>query len=635
MSFLEQNKKILLNHYPGLYEEISLKSDDEFSPEDIKIETSQSGDPTLCVKGIYVHSKHDPKREGQRLADSVSAENGPVVILGFGLGYSAQAAAKLGRPVIIVEKHKSLLIKALELRDFTDFLSKNRILFITGGTGEGITNAVKIANDFLPQNNKNQDDDRKPSVIRNKALTSLDEQWYKAVDERIRVWSTKDDVNKATHKRFGQRWVRNLARNMSAIRDIPGVSRLEKLAINREQGALPVFLAAAGPSLDKIKPLLRDIYERCVIVAVDTSLRFFLQNDIQPDFTVVVDPQFWNSRHLDRCAGNFVARTALIAEPAVYPSILSLPFKNKFLCSSMFPLGAFIENMVDIKGKLAAGGSVATSAWDFARLLGSNEIWIAGLDLSFPGLKTHFRGARFEALSNSKSCRFNPVEKWVVRALRDGFPLKARSAVNGQVLTDKRLSLYAAWFENQFRRYPQVRSYCLFQEGIYIEGLQSAETEKFLALPIRRDEIDKRVNAVFSEIESDFNSPREKQKRSERYKSAVFELNSGLDKLKSEAERGAEMARNALAGNALKSELTLAEEDRIFKELEVITKFLMESKFKEITDFMKLFVDEEKKYNSQMNLKKPFNAYLNTNLELYDGVIKAAEFYLTYCFLKD
>jgi len=639
MSFLEKNKKILLGHYAGLFEEITAGDDDDFSAEDIKIETAQTGDPTFCVKGIFIHSKHDPVREGQRLAESVRAENGPIVILGFGLGYAAQAAAKLGRPVIIAEKHKSLLLKALELRDFSDFLSKNRVLFIVGGTGEGIASAVKIAAGFLFESAAKQNDDKKPSVIRNKALTSLDEPWYKAMDERIRVWASKDDVNQATHKRFGRRWVRSFSRNMSAIRDIPGVSRLEQLAKNNqtfglEQRALPVFLAAAGPSLDKIKPMLRDIHDRCIIVAADTCLRFFLQNGIQPDFTVVVDPQFWNSRHLDRCAGNFVARsaapdgcggglrTALIAEPAVYPSVLTLPFKNKFICSSMFPLGAFVENQVDPKGKLAAGGSVATSAWDFARLLGSNEIWIAGLDLSFPGFKTHFRSARFEALSNSNSSRFNPVEKWVVRALRDGFPFKARSADGGQVLTDKRLSLYAAWFESQFRQYPQVRNYSLFQEGIYIEGLQSAETEKFLALPVCRGEIDKRIDAAFSKIESDFNSPQEKQKRSERYKNAVSELISGLDNLKSEAAKGAEIVHAALD-----SDLSLSEQDRIYKELEAITRFVMESKFKEITDFMLMFADGENEAEGMPYGGNPFYGYLKKNLSLYSGVIKAVEYY--------
>ena len=659
MSFLEKNKNILLSQYPGLYEVISLKNDDDLTPDDIKIELTHSGEPTICIKGIYIHSQRDPLREGQRLAESVSAERGPVIILGFGLGYAAQAAANLNRkedfrPIIIVEKHKSLLLKAMELRDFSGFLSENRVLFIIGGSGEGITSAIKIASDMILERQTGEAQnqaDKKPSVIRNKALVSLDEQWYGAVDARIRAWAVKDDINQATHKRFGQRWVRNLTRNMSALRDYPGISRLEGLVckeqktesgeqrtINNSQSAFPVFLAAAGPSLDNIKPLLRDIYDRCVIVAVDTSLRFFLQNGIQPDFVVVVDPQFWNSRHLDRCislldnqqadrsqassvCGAF--RTALIAETAVYPTIMSLPFKNKFVCSSMFPLGTFVEILVDPKGRLAAGGSVATSAWDFARTLGAQEIWIAGLDLAFPGLKTHFRGARFEVLSNSKSCRFNPVEKWVVRALRDGFPFKANSAAGGQVLTDKRLSLYAAWFENYFSKYPHVKNFSLFQKGISIQGIQPADTEKFLALPRRRDEIDKCVNEAFSKIENEFNAPPEKQTRRERYKNAVSELNNGLENVKNEAAKGVEIARHAI-----NNKISISEQDKIFKDLEAIMRHVTGSKFIEITDFMALFVEDEKDERKSIEGEEPFRIYLNTCLELFLKVLKAAEFYL-------
>jgi len=227
LNFWEKNKKILLGCYSGLFKEISVL-DDDLSSVDIKTETTPAGVPTLYVKGIYVHSQHNPLREGQRLADSVSGEKGAIVILGFGLGYTALAAAKSGRPVIIVEKYKQILRKAFELCDLSDFLSKNRLLFIVGGTGEGITSALEMASD--------KNDGKKISVIRNKALTGLDEQWYSSVQDRIRVWTMKDEVNKATHKRFGQRWVRNFLRNIDAVRDYPGISHLAGMAGGNEEG---------------------------------------------------------------------------------------------------------------------------------------------------------------------------------------------------------------------------------------------------------------------------------------------------------------------------------------------------------------------------------------------------------------
>ncbi|MCL2759540.1 MAG: DUF115 domain-containing protein [Treponema sp.] len=619
MSYLEKNKAVLLKHYPGFWEDIIAQAGGEPPVNELKIETASTGDPTLCINGIHIHSPRDPQREGQRLAQAVSAEKGAVVVLGFGLGYAAQAAAELGRPVIIVEKYNNLFFKALELRDLTEFFSKYRVLFLVGGSGDGITSALVMAAELIANDAASAGDNGKkpvPSVIYNRALIGLDEQWYKTIESKIRTWGMKDDVNLATHRRFGQRWVRNLSRNMSAINEYPGVYHLAGLAAGNAADPLPVFLAAAGPSLDKIKPLLRDIYNRCIIVAVDTSLRFFVKNGIQPDFVLVVDPQFWNSRHLDRCVADpgTARQTALIAETAVYPPVLNLHFKNKFLCSSMYPPGTFIEKQVDPKGRLGAGGSVATTAWDFARTLGANEIWIAGLDLAFPELKTHFRGARFEEQSNSQSIRFNPVEKWIVRALRDGFPFKAKSANGGQVLTDRRLSLYAAWFEYQFNSNPHVQNYSFFQDGLAITGLQAGETKKFLTLPNRREEIDNRLLQVFSQIETVFNEQQEKQKRVERYKSAVSALNNGLADIKTAAEEGAEIAQQAL-----KQELDKSQQEKVLKELEEVSQRISQSEFKEIADF--LFpqpLDAEKDEDGS------FRANLKTSLKMFTGLAEAA-----------
>ena len=233
LSFLEKNCDVLRKHYPGLIEDITSGKDhilaqtesppnelaNEGSLQDIKIEISPKGDPTLCVRGVFVHSKHDPAREGQRLAETVAPNADIVVILGFGLGYSAEAlaSAKRERIIIIVEKYKELFLKALELHDFCDFFTKNRIIFVLGGTGEGITGALDVAEKSLlterhlkERLHNERADSSGPAVIRNRALCDLDEKWYRAVEEKIRTYKMKDKVNAATLNRFGRRWVQNL-----------------------------------------------------------------------------------------------------------------------------------------------------------------------------------------------------------------------------------------------------------------------------------------------------------------------------------------------------------------------------------------------------------------------------------------
>ena len=613
--------EILARRYPLLAGELN-KAKNEMAGDDLhdlQIETASSGAPTLVFSGRYVHSKRDPEKEALRLVESAvrGDENSdvPALILGFGLGYAASALAAKpgGRPIIVVEKRAEILSKALEIRDLSSLLSRERLVFVLGGSGEGVTGALSLfeSSPGVP-----------PAIIQNRALTGIDEEWYAGVEERIKAWNSRTNVNRATQKRFGKRWVRNLSQNLAAIRDIPGISRLEGILGNRGgEKDIPVFLAAAGPTLDTTGPLLGEIQKRCVIVAADTSLRFLLARRIDPDFVVSVDPQYWNYRHLDRVPA---PKTCLIAESAVYPPVLRHSFGAIFFCSSFFPLGRFIEDRVEPKGKLGAGGSVATSAWDFARLLGARQLWIAGLDLSFPRLRTHFRGAVFEEKSHTESGRFAPVETWNFRALRDGQPFLAKRQGGASVLTDKRLSLYASWFESRFSQYPEIKNYSLSAEGLAIPGLQTAAPEELLSLPGRREEINLLLGETYAAVERDFASEAAKADRAGKYESARTMLLKGLWEIKELAEDAA--AGAAIAANrARQGRPGKEEQERALKKLDNANMNIAKSAVKEIAGFL---FPETTEWDAEIaaTTADPLIMHLEFSARFYRALGEAAEF---------
>ncbi|MDR1862515.1 MAG: DUF115 domain-containing protein [Treponema sp.] len=619
---LPANASVLGRNYPGLAEELA-KEDEagELAPEDLKTENAATGEPVLVVRGIHVHSPRDPVREAKRLAEAAlgvcspeaSAAGQVLVVMGFGLGYAAEAAASAapGRPVIIVERRRELLRKALEIRDLGDFLSQNRLVFVLGGSGDAVSGALAL---FEKPGEKTV-----PLIIRNRALAGLDGDWYGAVEKRIQTWLSKDNVNRATLKRFGKRWVRNLSRNLESIRDLPGVGRLENIL---KGPAIPVFLAAAGPSLDETGPFLAEIAGRCLVVAVDTSLRFLIHRGVDPDFVVSVDPQYWNFRHLDRLPA---PNTRLVAESAVYPPCLRHRFKGRLLCGSLFPLGRFIEERVDPKGELGAGGSVATTAWDFARVLGAPAVWIAGLDLSFPDLKTHFSGALFEDRSLAESARFKPGETWGFRSLRDGQPFWAKSPDGGEVLTDKRLSLYAAWFENRFRRFPKPANYGLSAKGLAIGGLKTATIDELLALPERREEINSLLEEVFAKIEGEFERPEQKKARSEAYDTALAALLEGLKEIKTLARDAAETAETALRRHA---RLKPREQERVLQKLDAANKAVSASAVKDVAGF--LFPDpDELEKSVKTPPRESFAYHLEFSARFYRALAEAAGYNLS------
>jgi len=604
--YSSKNIAVLERIFPFLAEKIE-KANAETA--ELKTETAASGEPTLVYNGLYVHSKMDPKREAERLV-SGSEEDTPALVLGFGLGYafSALAAKFPKRPIIVVEKHPEIIKKALELRDFSAELAREKLVFVLDV--EGLTAALSLfeSTPGVP-----------PLVIRNRALCDLDKDWYARAEDKIAEWNKRTNVNQATKNRFGKRWVKNLSLNLQAVQDIPGISRIEGILAQKD---IPVFLAAAGPSLDETGPCLDEIYKRCLVVAVDTSLRFLCDRKIGPDFALSVDPQYWNSRHLDRVSSN----TRMVTESAVYPTVLRLPFGGIFLCGSFFPLGRFVEDRVDSKGALAAGGSVATSAWDFIRLLGAKNVWISGLDLSFPDLKTHFHGALFEEKFHAASSRFVPGETWNYRLLRDGHPFYAKRLGGGVVLTDERLSLYAGWFENRFSQFPNVENFCLSPGGMEIKGMKFEPMEKLLALPERRKEIDSLLREIYETINRDFFLEEAGKSREEKYKSAKKALLNGLKTIKNLALEAEKLAKTSATRHKL-GHLEKIELEKALEKLNAANIAINNSAVKEIAGFL---LPETTTWEEEIakSTRDPLLKHLEFSSRLYKALASAAEFNL-------
>jgi hypothetical protein len=653
IQFWEQNLALLRTRYSPLAKAMENEQGGAQSSkgDSFLLEQTPTGDPTLVfqekgdsAKGpppakILIHSQRDPAREGQRQADAVLAEmppspngggsegGGVIIVFGFGLGYTAEALAKChgDNLLVIVERRSELFRLAMEQRNLEALLEPGKAVFVIGGEGIGGVLGL-LENSPLTK--------EKPRIVKNRALVTLteeDEAWYTEAERTINTWFSKDEINAATLRRFGKRWTRNLAANLEGVLRFPGVGYLENAFAN---SGVPVLLAAAGPSLGAITPYLKEIHKRCVIIAVDTSLRFLVEHGIDADFVVSVDPQYWNVRHLHRASA---PKTALIAESAVYPSLLKPylqdgpkdgfkesfkeGFKRVLFCQSLFPLGRFIEDRTDPKGALGAGGSVATTAWDFARLLAPQAIWIAGLDLAFPGRLTHYKGALFEEIAHAASRRFCPAETSSVQALESGVPFAAKAADNGKVLTDRRLSLYAAWFENRLSA-TAIPNYSLSSGGLAIKGLQAAQREKLLALPPCRDKVDSILDGVYRHITEDFYG-NGVQKRAERYTGAVTSMVQGLEDIGDNAQEAASLIKGA-GGRA-----NDAKTEKMLKKLDKINAAIAESAVKDAAGF--LFpptLEMEKKLVETDPLKR----HLEFSLLFYQSLAESVDF--TLYFLK-
>jgi hypothetical protein len=525
VSLLEGNIGALSARHPDAAEALA-KAPAEAS--NIEILDTPSGAPTARRDGVYLHGRHDPARDAaNQVRREIDSTCTAVIAVGFGLGYGAEAARRAfpAKPLLVVEPDSQVFLAALACRDLRHFLEDPAVRLHVGAQPESLPAVLET----LPL--------ARPGFLRLRPVLHARPGTYRPSEETIQSWLLRRDINVNTLNRFGRLWVRNLCRNMGEFLRCPGVTSLHGIF-----DGLPALVVAGGPSLDEIAPRLFELRERMLVVSVNTPLRACRERGVEPDFTTVVDPQYWASRSLD---WTLARGGVLVAEPSTCPRVFRREEERFFLCSSLFPLGETLETAVGEKGKLGAGGSVSTSAWDLARLLGARPLYAAGLDLGFPGMRTHCRGAYPESMWLSAADRFSPLESSSFRSVRDIGLFPTRSTGGGSTPTDRRMLLYKWWFENQLRMRPDLRSYTLSTEGIAIEGMPLARMDDALALPVVRPEIERRMSKVRRIHEAQAGSGETRG----RLVGAIGELGGQLAELEALALRGG--ARNRELGALL------------------------------------------------------------------------------------
>jgi hypothetical protein len=427
---------------------------------------ARSGEVTARYGEISLHSSHAPRREAERIVADSGVPTGCYIVEGFGLGYITETLVEThpSAHVVVVEPDIPLFAAVLKARDFRELFARERVHYLFG------TDAADQIMDIL-----NATESTDFQTIRFRPQYDQHREYYQKVESRAAAYLSRTRVNQNTLIRFGELWVRNLTRNLPVFTRSRRLADLEGLF-----PALPGILLGGGPSLDLVLPHLREIARSCIVVTVDTSLAACRSAGVEPDFVVVVDPQYWNTRHLDRAAG---AKAPLISESSTHPRVFRLLSGPIHFCSSLFPLGQYIEARTGPMGKLGAGGSVSTSAWDFLRILGCTPIYTSGVDLGFPGRQTHFRGSFFEERIQTIATRLAPGEHHSFRYLHEAglFPVPDNSGTT--VLSDKRMLIYRTWFEGQAKRFPECDTRSLSPHAVQLQGVSYANIEEVLSLP--------------------------------------------------------------------------------------------------------------------------------------------------------
>ncbi len=586
------NTAALKKLWPAFTEEI----EEAYTPDpNAEVVTTASGHAGLKYSGRFLTSSRDPEKDAQRLIDAAFPEFVDIaVFLHFSCGYEIEALKKRWpeTAIIVLEPLIPLFLSALHARDLSRIFTPPGITLIMDSSPEVLGQLL----------NERHHESVQFFPLRN--IARIHPEYLENVREWFRRFDSRREINTNTLKRFGRVWVRNLFSNLPVMAKAGAIGNLQDVL-----KGIPALVLAAGPSLDCLIPVIKQLQERMAIIAVDTAAGWCRLHQVEPDFLVVVDPQYWNTRHLNY----FTYDCILVSESSTYPSVFRNLHCTTYFSSSLFPLGRFLESYCGIEGNLGAGGSVSTTAWDLARFLGASSIHVAGLDLGYPQLRTHYGGSLFEELSHVWSVRKSPAETMHFKAVRDGSPVKADANGGGEVISDRRLSLYRWWFENRMKEAQSPPSYNLSDGGVKIEGMDPRNPEELTNLPNLRNRINGALKPYWKNPES-----QNATMAGSEHSLVQPPLVKGLELLKKSLTDLSCVCKNAL--EILDKYKTAPEV--CFKKLKVIDEQIIRSPVKDIAGFL---IDSPENSSEQ----DTDNAQA-VSRKLYSGILQSIEFHLQH-----
>jgi hypothetical protein len=341
---------------------------------------------TATSRAVTLHSRRAPIDEARaQLAEARGDAPWPplVVLLGAGFGYAVEvveADAPVETRVAVIEPFAQSAAAMLSRRDWRPLVEAGRLTMVVGPSFAGAGELWRL---LEPRGTP-------PLVVEQPVIARVRPD---AVAAARKIWERAAfdaAANNEARETLGGRYLVNTLFNLPRI-----MSGRDLRALEGAGRGHTTVVCGAGPSLNRNLETIRPHRADVVLVAVDTALRPMLEAGLTPDFVVALDPAALNARHLSGLS--MPEPPLLVSEAALDPSAFDSFGDNVafFRVGGNDPWPWLIAQGVDVP-ILAAWGSVLTSAFAFAELLGSDPIVLAGADLAWTDGQPYCRGTAFE-----------------------------------------------------------------------------------------------------------------------------------------------------------------------------------------------------------------------------------------------
>ncbi|WP_394866598.1 motility associated factor glycosyltransferase family protein [Paraclostridium bifermentans] len=337
---------------------------------------------------------------------------------------------------------------------------------------------------------------------------------YKEEWTKLKTWIDslydKCSVYLSTMETFKKITLENILSNLNEINNSYKFDSY--INVNKN---VPCIVVSAGPSLDKNLEVMvenKDKLDKFFIIAGNRTLKPLLENGIQPDAVISVDPQ---DITYDMVKDGFYAKVPLIyCEKS--NSKLVREYEGKKVVVSQGALN-IIENLKDMIVCMS-GGSVAHTCTDIAFLLGCNPIVFVGQDFAYTNEKNHALVAK-----NKIDSEFNKEECIVIKD------------INGEdIYSCDILNLYKENLENMLKLYIKLNKDIEFKNASYGANIDYAKHEE-LSNILNYNYKEKKVN--IDDIGENININTEE---------IVFSMKNYLNKTKNNIKKSKEICENIL-----------------------------------------------------------------------------------------
>lgn len=427
-----------------------------------QIMNSKENTPTLKWKNdLLLHSAYYPSKEAVKLVKSLQISSSKIIIIyGFGFGYHIEALIRQNdcknKVIIIVEGNMDVLKLALENRSLVSILSDDRIKLIIG------ISENDIIKEFYGEM-KLLSDETIDFIIHEPSFKILNKSWKKIyqlfenkyMDQSSKYFHINDVKN-------------NIKSNLDEFIYDPGVDQI----FNQlpKAGAL---IVGAGPSLDYEIMKIKELSQRMYVFSSDTALETLIQEKINVDFVLSIDPQSDTQNHFRNVNPN---QSILIYFPSSHYQTVQ-KFKGRRIAAIQHAHSVYsiLEPVLKNKGITYSGHSVSCVLLDMTAQYGFNPIVICGVDGGFPLGDIYSTQILKKKISNHGVNRFLTFETLGIKRVLNEFDEYIEADNGSYIPTKTNLRRYMKELESIISKYNKINYYRLGSAGAKLKNATPIE----------------------------------------------------------------------------------------------------------------------------------------------------------------